>query len=120
MRTYCRKETASRPRDRSRARPASRESRTASRAHPCRSSPRSPVPACLPRPSVLPRRVISMLTAHHTVAFLVLGVTVISALAGGFVYFRGGSAGGILSHILTLSQTLLVPQGGVGPPVLPP
>ena len=55
-----------------------------------------------------------MLTAHHTVAFLVLGVTVISALAGGFVYFRGGSAGGILSHILTLSQTLLVAQVGLG------
>ena len=55
-----------------------------------------------------------MLTAHHTLAFLVLGVTVISALAGGFVYFRGGSAGGVLSHILALSQTLLVAQVGLG------
>ena len=55
-----------------------------------------------------------MLTAHHTLAFLVLGVTVFSALSGGFVYFRGGSAGGILSHILALSQTLLVAQVGLG------
>jgi hypothetical protein len=55
-----------------------------------------------------------MLTAHHTLAFLVLGVTVFSALAGGFVYFRGGSPGAVLAHILTLSQTLLVAQVGLG------
>jgi hypothetical protein len=55
-----------------------------------------------------------MLTAHHTLAFLVLGVTVFSSLSGGFVYFRGGAAGGILSHILALSQTLLVAQVGLG------
>jgi hypothetical protein len=55
-----------------------------------------------------------MLTAHHTLAFIVLGVTVLSALAGGFVYFRGGSAGAVLSHILTLSQTVLVAQVGLG------
>jgi hypothetical protein len=55
-----------------------------------------------------------MLTAHHTLAFLVLGVTVFSALSGGFVYVRGGSAGAVLSHILTLSQTLLVAQVGLG------
>ena len=30
------------------------------------------------------------------------------------MYFRGGSAGGILTHILTLSQTLLVAQVGLG------
>ena len=55
-----------------------------------------------------------MLTAHHTLAFLVLGVTLFSALVGGFVYFRGGSAGAVLAHILTLSQTLLVAQVGLG------
>lgn len=55
-----------------------------------------------------------MLTAHHTLAFLVLGVTVFSALTGGFVYFRGGSVGAVLAHILTLSQTLLVAQVGLG------
>ena len=55
-----------------------------------------------------------MLTAHHTLAFLVLGVTVFSALSGGIAYFRGGSAGAVLSHFLTLSQTLLVAQVGLG------
>ena len=55
-----------------------------------------------------------MLTAHHTLAFLVLGVTVLAALSGGFVYFRGGSAGAVVVHILTLSQTLLVAQVGLG------
>ena len=29
-----------------------------------------------------------MLTAHHTVAFLVLGVTVVSAVWGWIAYFR--------------------------------
>jgi hypothetical protein len=55
-----------------------------------------------------------MLTAHHTVAYLILGVTVFSALWGGFAYFRGGSAGAVLQHMLTLSQTLLVAQVGLG------
>jgi len=55
-----------------------------------------------------------MLTVHHTVAYLILGVTSLSALWGGFSYFRGGSAGWTLSHLLTLSQTLLVAQVGLG------
>ena len=55
-----------------------------------------------------------MLTAHHALAFLVLGVTAFAAASGGFVYFRGGSAGAVLAHILTLGQTLLVAQVGLG------
>jgi hypothetical protein len=55
-----------------------------------------------------------MLTAHHTVAYLVLGVTVLSALLGGIAYFRAGSAGGALVHLLTLAQTVLVAQVGLG------
>jgi hypothetical protein len=55
-----------------------------------------------------------MLTAHHTLAFFVIGVTALSAVWGGFVYFRAGSAGTLLAHLLTLSQTLLVAQVGVG------
>ena len=39
-----------------------------------------------------------MLTAHHTLAFLVLGVTVFSALVGGFVYFRSGVGRGASSR----------------------
>jgi hypothetical protein len=55
-----------------------------------------------------------MLTAHHTVAFLVLGVTALSAVWGWIAYFRAGRAGMTLSHLLTLSQTLLVAQVGLG------
>jgi hypothetical protein len=55
-----------------------------------------------------------MLTAHHLVAFAVLAVTVLSALWGGIAYFRTGEAGVVLSHLLTLSQTLLVAQIGIG------
>jgi hypothetical protein len=55
-----------------------------------------------------------MLTAHHTVAFLVLGVTVLSSLWGWIAYYRAGGAGWALAHLLTLSQTLLVAQVGLG------
>jgi hypothetical protein len=55
-----------------------------------------------------------MLTVHNTVAFAVLGVTALSALWGGVTYYRAGEAGPVLSHLLTLSQTLLVAQVGVG------
>jgi hypothetical protein len=55
-----------------------------------------------------------MLTAHHTVAFLVLGTTVVSALWGWIAYFRKGTAGTTLAHLLTLCQTLLVAQVGLG------
>jgi hypothetical protein len=55
-----------------------------------------------------------MLTAHHTVAYLILGVTALSAMWGGVAYFRSGTAGAVLSHLLTLSQTLIVAQVGLG------
>ena len=49
-----------------------------------------------------------MLTVHHTVAYLVLGVTLLSAAWGGLAYFRLSGAGGVVAHLLTLSQTVLV------------
>jgi hypothetical protein len=55
-----------------------------------------------------------MLAVHHTVAYLVLGVTAFSAVLGGIAYFRAGEPGFVLSHLLTLSQTLLVAQVGLG------
>ena len=55
-----------------------------------------------------------MLTAHHTVAFLVLGVTALSAIWGGIAYFRKRNAGPVLAHLLTLAQTVLVAQVGLG------
>jgi hypothetical protein len=55
-----------------------------------------------------------MLTAHHTVAFFVLGVTLLSAIWGGVAYFRGRNASPVLAHLLTLAQTVLVAQVGLG------
>ena len=55
-----------------------------------------------------------MLTAHHTVAFLVLGVTALSAIWGGIAYFRKRNASPVLAHLLTLAQTLIVAQVGLG------
>jgi hypothetical protein len=55
-----------------------------------------------------------MLAAHHTLAYFVLGVTALSAIWGGVAYFRAGEPGRALSHLLTLSQTLLVGQVGLG------
>jgi hypothetical protein len=55
-----------------------------------------------------------MLTAHQTVAYLVLAVTVISAAWGGLAYFRPSGTGGVVAHLLTLSQTILVAQVGIG------
>jgi hypothetical protein len=55
-----------------------------------------------------------MLTAHHTLAFGVLAVTLLSAAWGGVAYFRAETAGVLLAHLLTLSQTLLVAQVGLG------
>ena len=55
-----------------------------------------------------------MLTAHHTVAFLVLGATFSSALLAGWAYYRHHEPRGYLTHLLALTQTLLVAQVGLG------
>jgi hypothetical protein len=55
-----------------------------------------------------------MLTVHHTLALFVLGVTTLSATWGGAAYFRASAASPVLAHLLTLSQTLLVAQVGLG------
>ena|SRR5688500_1992795 len=55
-----------------------------------------------------------MLTAHQTVAYLVLAVTLLAATWGALAYFRPATGGGVLAHLLTLSQTLLVAQVGLG------
>lgn len=55
-----------------------------------------------------------MLTAHHTVAYVVLGVTALAAVWGGIAYFRARKPGTVLAHLLTLAQTLLVAQVGLG------
>ena len=55
-----------------------------------------------------------MLTAHHTVAFLVLAATWGSALFAGIAYYRRREPHGLLTHVLALAQTLLIAQVGMG------
>jgi hypothetical protein len=55
-----------------------------------------------------------MLTAHRTVAFLVLGVTWAAAIFAGAAYYRRREPRGLVTHLLALAQTLLVAQVGIG------
>ena len=55
-----------------------------------------------------------MLTAHRTLAFLVVGVPALAALAGGLVYWRRRGAGRLVANLLALAQTLLVAQVALG------
>jgi hypothetical protein len=54
-----------------------------------------------------------MLTAHHTVAFLVLASAFVAAGAGFLAYRRGG-AGRAVAHLFALAQTAAVAQVGLG------
>jgi hypothetical protein len=55
-----------------------------------------------------------MLTAHHTVAFLVLAVTWGAAALAGVAYYRRREPRGFVTHLLALAQTLVVAQVGLG------
>jgi hypothetical protein len=55
-----------------------------------------------------------MLTAHETIAFLVVAVPAAAALLGGLVYWRRRGAGRVVAHLLALAQTLLVAQVALG------
>jgi hypothetical protein len=55
-----------------------------------------------------------MVTAHRSVAFLVLGASWGAAILAGFAYFRRREPRGIVTHLLALAQTLLVAQVGLG------
>jgi hypothetical protein len=55
-----------------------------------------------------------MVTVHHTVAFLVLAATFGSAALAGLAYYRRREPGGIVTHLLALTQTLLIAQVGLG------
>ena len=55
-----------------------------------------------------------MLTAHHTVAFLVLAATFGAAILSGLAYYRRREPRGFVTHLLALAQTLLVAQVGLG------
>jgi hypothetical protein len=55
-----------------------------------------------------------MLTAHHTVAFLVLAATFGAAALSAWAYYRRAEPRGLTTHLIALAQTLLVAQVGLG------
>ena len=55
-----------------------------------------------------------MLTAHHTVAFLVLGITWVAALLAGLAYVRRKEPRSIVTHLLALAQSVIVAQVALG------
>jgi hypothetical protein len=55
-----------------------------------------------------------MVTVHRTVAFLVLAATWGSAVLAGLAYYRRREPRGIVTHLLALTQTLLIAQVGLG------
>jgi hypothetical protein len=55
-----------------------------------------------------------MLTAHHTVAFLVLAVTWLAALVAGLTYVRRKEPRSIVTHLLALAQSVIVAQVALG------
>jgi hypothetical protein len=55
-----------------------------------------------------------MVTAHHTVAFLVLAVTWGGAFLAGLTYLRKREPRAIVTHLLALAQSVLVAQVALG------
>jgi hypothetical protein len=55
-----------------------------------------------------------MLTAHRTVAFLVLAATFGASALAAWAYYRRTEPRGLVTHLLALAQTLLVAQVGLG------
>jgi heme A synthase len=54
-----------------------------------------------------------MLTAHHVNAFLVIATCAVAAILA-LAAWRRGRAGGSVSHLLALAQTLIVAQVALG------
>ena len=55
-----------------------------------------------------------MVTTHRIVAFLVLAATFSSAALAGLAYYGRREPRGIVTHLLALTQTLLIAQVGLG------
>jgi len=55
-----------------------------------------------------------MLTVHHALAFLVIGVCLLATVLALVAYRRRVGASALVSHVLALAQTLVVAQVGVG------
>lgn len=52
--------------------------------------------------------------AHPIVGAVVIALCAIAAFAGGLSFWRGRTAGRLLTHVLALAQTVLVAQVGIG------
>ena len=55
-----------------------------------------------------------MLTAHRVLAFLVMGMCAVAAVAALVAYRRRGSGGTLVAHALALAQTLVVAEVAFG------
>jgi hypothetical protein len=55
-----------------------------------------------------------MVTAHRTVALLVLACTFGAAALAGLAYYRRREPRGVVTHLLALAQTMLIAQVGLG------
>jgi hypothetical protein len=55
-----------------------------------------------------------MLTAHHSIAFVVLAVTWGAALVAGLTFVRRREPRSIVTHLLALAQSVLVAQVALG------
>ena len=55
-----------------------------------------------------------MLTVHHALAFLVIGVCLLATVFALVAYRTRGGAGALVTHMLALAQTLIVAQAAVG------
>jgi hypothetical protein len=55
-----------------------------------------------------------MLTVHHALAFLVIGLCLLATLLALAAYRRRDGAGALVAHVLALAQTLIVAQAAVG------
>jgi hypothetical protein len=55
-----------------------------------------------------------MVTVHRVLAFLVVGICLLAAVAALLSYWRRGSGGALVAHGLALAQTLVVAQVAFG------
>jgi hypothetical protein len=55
-----------------------------------------------------------MLTVHHALAFLVIGVCLLATVLALVACRTRGGAGALVSHVLALAQTLIVAQVAIG------
>jgi len=73
--------------------------------------PRIPRRLCSGGALRYPRRVAAI---HQWLGTAVVAVCAVAAFTGGVLYWRGRGAGHVTTHLLSLAQTLLVAQVGIG------